>query len=105
MYGGLGDGTYTRINLPEQIVTNGVAAIAAGDAHSLFLNSDGSLWGMGGNGSGELGDGTYKDCNRPQQIVASNVTAIAAGRLHSLFIKSDGSLCQQRRECGKKPPV
>jgi alpha-tubulin suppressor-like RCC1 family protein len=96
----LGDGTtdsgqfYT--NRPEQIVSNGVIAIAGGDEHSLFLKSDGSLWAMGANDYGQLGDGTTDSgtyvTNRPEQIVSSNVTAIAAGAYHSLFIKSDGSL-------------
>jgi len=95
-FGQLGDGTtnggnyYT--NLPEQIVASGVVAISAGSAHSLFLKSDGSLWGMGDNTFGQLGDGTYNNTNRPEQIVASNVTAIAAGAYYSLFLKSDGSL-------------
>jgi alpha-tubulin suppressor-like RCC1 family protein len=95
-YGQLGDGTtdgdYYETNLPEQIVTSNVTAIAAGYGHSLFLKSDGSLWAMGLNWDGQLGDGTYNQTNLPEQIVASNVTAIAAGNMHSLFLKSDGSL-------------
>jgi len=106
--GQLGDGTYNNTNRPEQIVASNVTAIAGGGgipvniamptwgwpraSHSLFLKSDGSLWGMGDNGYGELGDGTYNNTNRPEQIVASNVTAIAAGAVFSLFLKSDGSL-------------
>ncbi len=98
-YGELGDGTYPDYgtNRPEQIVASGVKAIAAGAAYSLFLKTDGSLWGMGYNGYGQLGDGTYgtypKDAtNRPEQILTSGVMAIAAGASHSLFLKSDGSL-------------
>jgi alpha-tubulin suppressor-like RCC1 family protein len=95
--GQLGDGSYVNIppygtNQPEQIVVSNVTAIAAGNNHSLFLKSDGSLWAMGGNSSGQLGDGTYNNANRAEQIVASNVTAIAAGGVHSLFLKRDGSL-------------
>ena len=60
--GELGDGTTTNddTNLPEQIVASNVMAIAAGQYHSLFLKTDGSLWAMGYNGYGELGDGTYQ---------------------------------------------
>jgi alpha-tubulin suppressor-like RCC1 family protein len=73
--GQLGDGAYNNTNRPEQIVASNVVAIAAGEEHSLFLKSDGSLWGMGNNEYGQLGDGTYYfSTNRPQQIVASNVT-------------------------------
>jgi alpha-tubulin suppressor-like RCC1 family protein len=85
-----------------QALTTGaqpVTQIAAGELHSLFLKSDGSLWAMGGNHSfstffttGQLGDGTWNNTNRPELIVASGVTAIAAGGFHSLFLKSDGSL-------------
>jgi alpha-tubulin suppressor-like RCC1 family protein len=78
-----------------QTVTN----IAAGNAHNLFLKSDGGLWGMGSDIYGELGDGTnYLDVyrnfgtNRPEQIVSSNVTTMAGGGGHTLFLKSDGSL-------------
>ena len=47
--GQLGDGTFNvnGINRPEQIVSSNVVAAAAGYYHSLFLKSDGSLWGMG----------------------------------------------------------
>jgi len=97
-FGELGDGTYNTssphygTNQPEQIVISGVTKIAAGDSHSLFLKSDGSLWAMGFNHYGGLGDGTYSNTNSPEQIVSSGVTAIAAGDSYSLFLKSDGSL-------------
>ncbi len=98
-YGQLGDGTYGpspshSTNLPEQVVASGVTAVAAGLFHSLFLKSDGSLWGMGRNNAGQLGIGNYTDTNRPVQIVPSGVTAIAtlSYSSHSLFLKSDGSL-------------
>ena len=96
-YGQLGNG-YTdpgifETNLPQEIVAGGVTAIAAGGYHSLFLKSDGSLWGMGWSLYGQLGDGApHVSTNLPEKIVASNVTAIAAGWRFSLFLKSDGSL-------------
>jgi alpha-tubulin suppressor-like RCC1 family protein len=74
-----------------------VIKVAAGNLHTLFLKSDGSLWAMGSQYYGQLGDGSYGGAglpatNQPEMIVASNVTAIAAGADHSLFLKSDGSL-------------
>ena len=72
-------------------------AIAAGQQHSLFLETNGSLWAVGYNYDGELGDGFFATrypfaTNKPEQIVSANVTVTAAGSHHSLFIKSDGSL-------------
>ncbi len=96
--GQLGDGNYSTqypfygTNRPELIVASNVTAIAAGEYHSLFLESNSSLWAMGYNYQGQLGDGTYSTTNQPELIVASNVTAIAAGGYHSLFLKGDGSL-------------
>ncbi len=104
-YGQLGNGNcgtlpYHGTKTPEKIVASGVTAMAGGWGHSLFVKSDGSLWGMGYNADGQLGDATaepYPDCptnsvTRPQKIDASNVTAVAAGNLYSLFVKSGGSV-------------
>jgi alpha-tubulin suppressor-like RCC1 family protein len=96
-YGQLGDGIFNTngiqgTNQVEKIEPGNVTAIAAGQGHSLFLESDGSLWAMGWNQFGQLGDGTTNNVNRPEMIVASNVVAIAAGEAHSLFLKSDGSV-------------
>ncbi len=72
VYGQLGDGTtdsgHYKTNRPEQIVASNVTAIAAGYSHSLFLKSDGSLWGMGANSSGQLGDGFSPNTLMPEQI-------------------------------------
>jgi len=95
-YGQLGDGlgsVYNQsTNKPQKIVAGDVTAIAAGGGHSLFLKSDGSLWGMGYGVWGQLGDHVGYQTNRPVEIISSNVTAIAAGGSHSAFLKSDGSL-------------
>jgi alpha-tubulin suppressor-like RCC1 family protein len=95
-YGELGDGTTDngiyQTNQPEQIMASNVTAVVASRFYSLFRMSDGSLWAMGYNSTGQLGDGAYDNANRPQLIVSNNVTAIAGGWQHSLFLKSDGSL-------------
>lgn len=102
-FGQLGDGedNYSFINVgpfgvaPQYPATNTVVAVAAGYYHSLFILSDGSLWAVGDDESGQLGNGaggTHLWTDTPEMIVASNVVAVAAGGVHSLFIKSDGSL-------------
>ncbi len=103
-YGQLGDGTTGNTtgnhmfstNRPELIVSSNVVAISAGIEHSLFLKSDGSLWAMGDDETGQLGDGyshgTLNIVTRPEQIVASGVTTISGGGWESMFLKSDGSL-------------
>lgn len=69
-----------------------VTSVAAGYDHTLFIESDGSLWAMGLNGHGQLGDGTTSNRLAPVMIVPSNVVAVAAGAYHSLFLKADGNL-------------
>src|SRR5436190_14533034 len=70
-----------------------VVAIAAGDAHSLALRSDGTVWAWGANGFGQLGDGTSTFRPGAAQIAGLNdVVAIAAGTEHSVALRSDGTL-------------
>ena len=74
-------------------MASNVTAIAAATYHSMFLKSDGSLWGMGSDGYGQLGTSMGGNTNQPEQIVSSNVTAVAIAGTDSLFVNSDGSLC------------
>lgn len=70
-----------------------VTKISAGVFHSVFLKSDGSLWGMGGDPHGQLGGGFgVVGTNAPGLIVSNNVTTISAGDYHTLFVRPDGSL-------------
>ncbi len=78
---------------PEQLVPNGVTGCAAGIGHSLLIKSDGTLWGMGYNWSGQLGDGgTNLYYYYSARLIASDVVAAAAGNAHSLFVQANGSL-------------
>ncbi|UOQ71551.1 RCC1 domain-containing protein [Hymenobacter cellulosilyticus] len=97
--GALGTGnTSAYLTTPMQINgLTGVVAIAAGYVHSLFLKSDGTVWGLGQSLDGELGGGRNEEILKsPTQIPGlSNITAIAASReyrAHSLFLQSNGTV-------------
>jgi alpha-tubulin suppressor-like RCC1 family protein len=98
--GQLGDGTIASKNTPVGIVTGtpgnfdkNWVAIAAGGAHTLALQADGTLWAWGKNNKGQLGNGDAVDQNAPVQVgVDSDWTAFSAGELHSLALKADGTL-------------
>ena len=88
--GQLGDGTTIDRSFPVRLASDAVE-MDAGDAHSLFLKADGSLWATGSNASGRLGDGTTNSRTSPVQV-ASGVLACSAGGSHSLLVSSDGAL-------------
>ncbi len=93
--GQLGDGT-ASVNgsnnmtaIPEMVVPGGVVAIAAGSAHSLFIKSDGSLWGMGDNGSGELEGGTHELEPRTKRADFAGRREGDCGRVHRNDVRRD----------------
>ncbi|MBC2727352.1 X2-like carbohydrate binding domain-containing protein [Desulfosporosinus sp.] len=97
--GNLGDGTDIKRLTPVPVkspdgtgyLTN-IIAIAAGDAHSMALKSDGTVWTWGQNAFGQLGNGMYDwDMHSlPSQVPSlSGVKVIAAGQYHSLALKTD----------------
>jgi alpha-tubulin suppressor-like RCC1 family protein len=93
--GALGDGTSGTDRISPVPVTGlmGVTVVSAGDFHSLFVKSDGTVWACGNNANGELGDGTFTTHTTPTQITSlSGVVAAAAGQGFSLFLKSDSTV-------------
>jgi hypothetical protein len=70
-----------------------IIAIAAGDAHTVALKADGSVWAWGNNISGQLGDNTTTDRYAPVQVPGlSGVIAVTAGSFYTLALKADGSV-------------
>lgn len=91
--GELGDGTTIERDTPTQIVSGGVLQVSAGDSYSMFVKSDGSLWGMGDNIHGCITPLLDRDgLISPTMVIESEVQSVSAGRSHTLFRKIDGSL-------------
>jgi len=92
----LGDASTAERHTPVQVhKLAGVSAIAARGSHALALiQSDGTVWAWGDNGSGQLGDGTSGTVRtEPVQVHnLAGVIAIAAGAEHSLALKGDGTV-------------
>jgi RNA polymerase sigma factor (sigma-70 family) len=102
--GQLGNGTTNNsplpvpVTLPDGTPLTGAIALAAGDAHSVAIRSDGSVWTWGDNQVGELGDGTTITRLNPVPVrladglLLSGINAIAAGSGYTVALKSDGTL-------------
>ena len=109
--GQLGDNTTTNRLVPVTVNTDSglsalyskrVVALAAGDAHSLALCSDGTVAAWGDNYNGQLGDTGASGPQSHVPVLVSTaagvsalagkaVMAIAAGYEHSLALCSDGT--------------
>lgn len=82
----------TNVTVDVQNLT-GIAAVSAGDEHTLFLMDDGTVYACGRNWDGRLGLGNYTGTNVPLQIPGlTDIIAVSAGHFHSLFLKSDGTV-------------
>jgi alpha-tubulin suppressor-like RCC1 family protein len=80
-YGQLGDGTTTQRNNPVQVTNvdesglSGVVGISAGEHHTVYLKSDGTVWATGRNQYGQLADGklqsTTQDSDKNRRAIKS----------------------------------
>jgi alpha-tubulin suppressor-like RCC1 family protein len=89
-YGQLGDGSLEDKNDPVYVADDVVAFSAGRYAHSMFITSDGSLWGMGANDDGQLGDGTLQEQDVPVKIL-EHAKAVSCGAYHTIVMLDDGS--------------
>lgn len=75
-----------------------IKMVACGNAHTLALSTDGSIYSWGSGESGCLGHGQeIKKCERPRLIRSSNnnirlnnVVQIAVGGFHSMLLTDEG---------------
>lgn len=96
-HGKLGHGNAEDVHIPARIMKlagAGIVQIAAGQHHSLFLNSQGVVYSCGGNAMGQLGHGMAQDMVVPREIeqFKENVVMVTAGALHSAFLCADGQV-------------
>ena len=71
-----------------------ITALAAGEAFSLVLKKDGTVWATGYNSNGQLGIGSI-DTQLTLTAMTdfnSSITAIAAGWNHSIVLKNNGTV-------------
>lgn len=71
--------------------SNPQVKLAAGEYHSLWLKSNGTLFGFGLNSNGQLGDGT-RDMRLSPVPILSGVIGVAAGDSSTLVRKSNASI-------------
>jgi len=83
-------------NLQKTPVQIGTAtdwrAISVGNAHTMALKRDGTLWGCGYNGEGELGAGFTNAVQASFVQVPGTWSAVAAGSNHTVAIRYDGTI-------------
>jgi len=92
--GQLGNGTNTDAPIPVQVNNlTDILSVSAGQYHSLFLKSDGTVLSAGNNLYGQLGNSTYTNQSIPVQVNGlTGVTKVSAsGYYHSLFLKDDNT--------------
>ena len=77
----------------ESSSQHGFSSISTGGTHSVFLNSNGTVWTWGNNWHGQLGDGSTKNKNKRINVSGiKNIAAIAAGTEHTLALTEDGAV-------------
>ena len=89
---GTGARTDPVVDFVEVFSGGANAVTTAGDAHSMVLKQDGSVWATGRNRLGQLGDGSHVGKNRFIEVISGGAKAVAAGSKHSLVVKDDGSV-------------
>jgi hypothetical protein len=89
---------------PQIVRDENVEQIYAADGYSMFIDSDGVLWGWGRNEGGQLGDGTTENRTSPIKITEDAVM-VSTGMYAVFAVKTDGSLWGWGDYVGSHTPV
>ena len=91
-FGQLGNGTNNINYISPFLLTNGVVAEAAGDYHSLYLDTNNTLWALGEDNYGQLGIGVVANFYANPVLVTSNVVTMSGNQEYTLFVKANHTL-------------
>jgi alpha-tubulin suppressor-like RCC1 family protein len=73
-----------------------IIALDAGDAHSLAIATDGSVWAWGNGTNGRLGDGATTQRTTPVQVMNTwgtrRITSVSTATTHSIALADDGTV-------------
>lgn len=84
---------FSQITFAEDTFNPKIIGFASGNAHSLFLKNDNTVWACGANTNGELGIGSTEGSTVPVQIeTLNNVLQITAYESYNLALKDDGTV-------------
>jgi alpha-tubulin suppressor-like RCC1 family protein len=89
--GALGGSDGFTVNSPK-LLASSVLMAKAGDRHTVFLKTDGSVWTMGEGSRGQLGDGSASPLTTAKRVINSGIINIAAGSEHTLVLTQLGNL-------------